>query len=146
MSKGLPSLDRIRQVSGTLDHDMRSRIMRMKRLDIWSLTGLLALFIGATWAGSSYADDWPQWLGPQRDGIWRETGILDKFPPGGPKVLWRAKVGAGYSGPAVAEGKVFVADRVLAAGAKNHSEAMFPQRPGQPILGLERVLSFDQAT
>ena len=36
------------------------------------------------------ADDWPQWLGPQRDGVWRETGLLEKFPKGGPKVLWRA--------------------------------------------------------
>jgi hypothetical protein len=31
------------------------------------------------------ADDWPQWFGPQRDGIWRETGILEKFPEGGPR-------------------------------------------------------------
>jgi hypothetical protein len=30
-----------------------------------------------------------QWLGANRDGVWRETGILEKFPPGGPKVLWR---------------------------------------------------------
>ena len=29
---------------------------------------------------SSHADDWPQWLGPQRDGVWRETGIIEKFP------------------------------------------------------------------
>ena len=39
------------------------------------------------------ADDWPQWLGPTRDGVWRETGILDKFPANGPKVKWEAKVG-----------------------------------------------------
>ena len=30
------------------------------------------------------ADDWPQWLGPKRDGVWRETGLLEKFPAGGP--------------------------------------------------------------
>src|SRR5690349_702561 len=64
------------------------------------------------------ADDWPQWLGPKRDGVWRETGILDKFPEGGPKVLWRAPIAAGYAGPAVAQGRVYVTDRVLAAGAK----------------------------
>src|SRR5215213_2451935 len=56
------------------------------------------------------ADDWPNWLGLKRDNVWRETGILDKFPPGGPKVLWRAKVAGGYSGPAVAGGKVYVGD------------------------------------
>ena len=32
------------------------------------------------------ADDWPQWMGPGRDGVWHETGILEKFPAGGPKV------------------------------------------------------------
>ena len=32
------------------------------------------------------ADDWPQWMGPQRDGVWRETGIIEAFPAGGPDV------------------------------------------------------------
>jgi outer membrane protein assembly factor BamB len=91
-------------------------------------------------------DDWPQWMGPKRDGEWREKEILEKFPAGGPKVLWRAKVGAGYSGPAVAGGKVYIADRVLAANAKNHNEAAFPQRPKTSIAGSERILCFDQAT
>ncbi len=59
------------------------------------------------------ADDWPQWLGPQRDGVWRETGILQKFPAGGPKVLWRAPIQGGYAGPAVADGRVYVTDRVV---------------------------------
>ena len=47
------------------------------------------------------ADDWPQWMGPQRDGVWRETGILEKFPAAGPNVRWRVPVNAGYCGPAV---------------------------------------------
>src|ERR1700687_5645164 len=72
-----------------------------------------------TWNSPSVrADDWPQWLGPERDGIWRETGILDKFPEGGPKVRWRTKIGAGYTGPAVAQGRVYVMDRNVAADAK----------------------------
>src|SRR5262249_27468328 len=37
----------------------------------------------------SRADDWPQWLGPRGDSVWRETGILEKFPKGGPEVRWR---------------------------------------------------------
>ena len=53
------------------------------------------------------ADDWPQWMGPERDNVWRETGIVDKFPDGGPKVLWRPEVAGGNAGPAVAGGKVF---------------------------------------
>ena len=39
------------------------------------------------------ADDWPQWMGPQRDNVWRESGIIQRFPDGGPKVLWRSPVG-----------------------------------------------------
>ncbi|MCS6849774.1 MAG: PQQ-binding-like beta-propeller repeat protein [Gemmataceae bacterium] len=64
------------------------------------------------------ADDWPQWLGPQRDGVWRETGIMEKFPAGGPPIRWRTPIGAGYAGPAVAAGRVFVTDRLLAPGAR----------------------------
>src|SRR5258708_7159303 len=78
--------------------------------------------VGCVWIVSGLAaraDDWPQWLGPKRDGVWRETGILEKFPKGGPKVLWRAPIGGGYSGPAVAGSRVYITDRVLAADAKN---------------------------
>lgn len=62
------------------------------------------------------ADDWPQWMGPNRDDVWNETGIADKFPAGGPNVLWRVPISGGYSGPAVAGGKVYVTDFVKAAG------------------------------
>lgn len=64
------------------------------------------------------ADDWPQWLGPKRDSVWAETGIVDKFPDVGPKVLWRAKVAGGFSGPAVADGKVYVADYLTDGNVK----------------------------
>jgi outer membrane protein assembly factor BamB len=85
-----------------------------------------------------HADDWPQWMGPKRDGIWREDKIVQKFPAGGPPVVWRAKVGAGYSGPAIADGRVYVADRLLAPNNKNHNEAAFPHRPKTEIAGSER--------
>ena len=61
------------------------------------------------------ADDWPQWRGPLRDGVWREDGVLERFPPEGPPVRWRTPIGAGFSGPAVASGRVFL--RVYALGA-----------------------------
>ena len=64
---------------------------------------LLATILATTLASAA---DWPQWMGPQRDDVWRETGILDKFPEGGPKVLWRKPVSGGFAGPAVAHGKV----------------------------------------
>ncbi len=58
------------------------------------------------------ADDWPQWRGPQRDGVWRETGLIDKFDGPTIKPLWRAPIASGYSGPTVAGGRVYVTDRV----------------------------------
>jgi len=59
------------------------------------------------------ADDWPQWRGPNRDGVWRETGIVEKFS--GPRLdpVWRVEIGPGYSGPTVADGRVYVTDRQI---------------------------------
>lgn len=91
-------------------------------------------------ASLARADDWPQWMGPQRDNVWRETGIVDKLPEGGPKVLWRAPVAGGYAGPAVANGMVFVADYITAADVKI---ANFDRKE---FSGTERVLCLDQKT
>jgi len=100
---------------------------------------LLAGLIIVLGVSTSGADDWPQWLGPQRDSVWRETGVLDKFPEGGPKVLWRAKIAGGYAGPAVADGKVYVTDYLTDADTRKASS---PQaRPKIP--GKERVLCLD---
>jgi outer membrane protein assembly factor BamB len=86
------------------------------------------------------ADDWPQWMGPQRDNVWRESGILAKFPEGGPKIAWRAPVSGGYAGPAVANGRVFVTDYVAEGTLK---DANFQRKE---FTGNERVLCLDQAT
>ena len=87
------------------------------------------------------ADDWPQWLGPKRDGVWRETGIMSHFPTNGLPVRWRAPIGAGYSGPSVAEGRVYVTDRQLAP------KSTLPADPFQRgvIAGTERVLCLNEA-
>ncbi len=58
------------------------------------------------------ADDWPQWRGPTRDGQWNETGLIESFASKEPAPLWRAPIGPGYNGPVVADGRVFVMDRV----------------------------------
>lgn len=89
------------------------------------------------------ADDWPQWLGPHRDGVWRETGILDTFPAGGPKKVWEKPVGIGYGGPAVAGGKVYVLDRVLGDGVTNPANPFDRQ---SKVGGSERVLCLDAKT
>src|ERR1043166_3895684 len=57
---------------------------------------------------SAAADDWPQWRGPKRDDVSAETGLLKEWPQGGPKRAWLYKnAGNGYSGPAIANGKLF---------------------------------------
>ena len=85
---------------------------------------LLVLPVLIAAAGAGRAADWPQWLGADRDGVWRETGLLEKFPKGGPKVLWRVPVGTGYSGPAVVGDRVYVMDRERAKDEKGQ-----PLRP-----------------
>ena len=80
-------------------------------------------------AGALRAEDWPEVAGKGRLGVWNETGILDKFPADGLKVLWRTPIKAGYAGPAVADGRVFILDWVET------------QRPR----GTERALALERA-
>jgi outer membrane protein assembly factor BamB len=99
---------------------------------------LLATFVASI---GTRADDWPQWMGPQRDEVWRETGIVDKFPQGGPPIRWKVELGAGYAGPAVAEGRVFVMDRPVPPGGKRKiTEFARPKVPG-----TERVVCLNEA-
>lgn len=58
------------------------------------------------------ADDWPQWRGPDRDGQWHETGLVEAFDQQVIARRWTAEIGAGYSGPTVAQGRVLVMDRL----------------------------------
>lgn len=53
-------------------------------------------------AGSAWAADWPQWLGPNRNGTSPEKGLLTTWPAAGPRVLWKVPGGEGYSSVAVA--------------------------------------------
>jgi outer membrane protein assembly factor BamB len=53
-------------------------------------------------------EDWPAWRGPRGDGISRETGIAVTFPAGGPRQVWAADVGIGYSSPVAAGGRVYL--------------------------------------
>lgn len=80
------------------------------------------------------AEDWPQWRGHHRQGVWTETGILDTFPAAGLKPRWTAPINAGYSGPAVADGRVYVTDFRLTDPDNN------------PNKGTERALCLDAKT
>jgi outer membrane protein assembly factor BamB len=57
----------------------------------------------------AWAADWPQWRGPNRDGISPETGLLNSWPKGGPPLLWKTNgLGEGYAGAAVSGGRLYI--------------------------------------
>jgi outer membrane protein assembly factor BamB len=69
------------------------------------LLGLFALAITTTHSGAA---DWPQFRGPNRDGLSQETGLLKEWPKSGPKKVWTTKnLGIGFGTPSVAEGKIY---------------------------------------
>jgi outer membrane protein assembly factor BamB len=72
-----------------------------------SRAGALLLF--SLFAGPAAGGDWPQWLGPNRDGSSSEKVAAWKTPP---KVLWRQPVGEGHSSPVVADGRVYLHTKV----------------------------------
>ena len=97
----------------------------VQRFQSATIAGLVSL---VTFLSPAAGDDWPRWRGPTGDGRWHETGLVEKFA--GPQLepTWRVPIGAGYSGPTVAAGRVFVMDRQT--------------EPKQ----IERVVCVDEAT
>jgi outer membrane protein assembly factor BamB len=80
----------------------------------WLLMGATFLLAGAA---AAFADDWPQWRGPDRTDVSKETGLLKEWPKGGPKLLWKYdKAGLGFSGFAV------VGDVLYTMGARDEEE------------------------
>ncbi|MBM3776740.1 MAG: hypothetical protein FJW23_00685 [Acidimicrobiia bacterium] len=92
-----------------------------------TLTLLVALLAGSTWL---QAEDWPEFRGKGRTGVWNETGTIDTFPESGLKVAWRVPLKAGMSGPSVADGRVFISD---------YDETEY-------LKGTERALALDEQT
>lgn len=91
-------------------------------------------------ATAAWADDWPQWMGPRRDNVFQETGIIEAIPGTGLPVLWRTPVQGGYAGPAVAAGKVFLMDYVRTEGTVSNDP-----NARTTLQGTERVLCFSAA-
>jgi outer membrane protein assembly factor BamB len=101
----------------------------------------LVLLAAVSLPAAVRADDWPQWMGPARDGVWREAGVVASLPAAGLPVRWRVPVAGGYAGPAVADGRVYVADYVRRTGDLVNDPG------GRTLLqGSERLLCLDAAT
>jgi outer membrane protein assembly factor BamB len=82
--------------------------------------GLVLLLLLSTFPAITRADDWPQFRGPKRDGVSRETGLLQAWPKGGPKLLATfSECGVGYAGPAI------VGDRLYMCGGRKGDEYVF---------------------
>ena len=77
----------------------------MAKKQLWVLA-----FAGMTVCGLSA--DWPQFLGPNRDGVSAETDVARAWPPEGPKALWTFPLGEGFGGAAIRDGQVYVLDRI----------------------------------
>ncbi|MCC7475502.1 MAG: PQQ-like beta-propeller repeat protein [Pirellulales bacterium] len=70
---------------------------------------ILTLVVANVLIPLAHAADWPQWRGPNRDGISTETGLLQQWPEEGPKLLWQQNdLGEGYGSPAIAGGRIFL--------------------------------------
>lgn len=76
------------------------------------------------------AEDWPEWRGSGRRGVWNETGLLGRFADEGLDFSWRAPIHGGYSGPAVADGRVFVTEFERSKATR----------------GIERAVAVDEKT
>jgi len=82
----------------------------------------MCLPLAAALLTPAQALDWPNYRGPNFDGVSRETGWTTAWPADGPKVLWRAKVGIGFSSFSVADGRVYTMGN---SGKRSNQDSVF---------------------
>jgi len=84
----------------------------VRTVERWVAALAAVVVLGGTCLGGA-TGEWPQWRGPDRDGLSPETGLLKQWPDGGPKLLWTAQgIGEGFSTVAVAGGLIYTAGNV----------------------------------
>src|SRR5262245_33100081 len=86
---------------------MRRTNRSLPRFHPWILAGVVLLACQESRAG-----DWPQFLGPTRDGVYSENDLVDSWGESGPPIVWKKKVGQGFSGPVVSGGKLILFHRL----------------------------------
>ncbi|HEY8411908.1 MAG TPA: PQQ-binding-like beta-propeller repeat protein, partial [Pyrinomonadaceae bacterium] len=83
--------------------------MKSRTLTLSAVLCLIAISLAAFCTISVVAADWPQWRGPDRSGVSKETGLLKQWPAGGPKLLWQVNnLGDGYSTPVVVGSRLYM--------------------------------------
>src|SRR5436305_29567 len=95
------------------------------------------------WIGT--AADWPQWRGPDRNGISKETGLLKEWPKDGPRLVWQQKeIGFGYSTPAVVGERLYLLSN---KGVEDESVKALSVRDGSEVWSqrIGKVGNPDQA-
>ena len=97
---------------------MRKSPILSKRFVKLSL-GILGVVFVLSIASSARGADWPQWRGPNRDGISSESGWLGNWPDSGPKLLWQKEIGRGFATISVSNGRVYT----MGNTAKSKSDA-----------------------
>ncbi|HTD86643.1 MAG TPA: PQQ-binding-like beta-propeller repeat protein [Candidatus Binatia bacterium] len=93
-------------------------------------TAIFCAFTGL-FAANLQSADWPQWRGPQRNGISKESGLLKEWPKDGPKLLWHRKdLGSGYSTPSVVGERLYILSN---EGMENESVQALKVEDGKQI-------------
>jgi outer membrane protein assembly factor BamB len=82
-------------------------------------------------------EDWPQWRGPQRDGVWKASDLVEHLPDGQLPLTWSVEIGAGYSGPTVADGRVYVMDRMTANDKQTERVVCLDSKTGKQLWVVE---------
>lgn len=84
-------------------------ILSRRRNPAWSGGAVIIWLMcaAAPCAERAFGDDWPQWRGPNRDGVSQETGLLMDWPGSGPSVIWRGPFGEGFSSISIAQGRAY---------------------------------------
>ena len=112
----------------------------MNGLRSYAIT-FLACTLPLSTVDEALAEDWPQWMGPLRNGVYQEKGIVESIPESGLPVKWRVAIHGGYAGPAVVDGRVFLMDYHRTAGEMIETPGDRPELEGE-----ERVLCLDAKT
>jgi outer membrane protein assembly factor BamB len=87
---------------------MRLNLLQVKTPFVIVIAFAALLYVPNSLSGD---EDWPRWRGPRGDGSWNAPPIADQLPPGGLKTVWNSPIAAGYSGIAVANGRLYTMDK-----------------------------------